>query len=107
MFEATPPGSTTIVATVPADCPAVAVCARQVRNLTSPLLPSTDFFARANFNPAWSPDGSHVVYVNFRFVGPTDSVRGDIWTMRWDGADKQALSTSPLFEFRPYWGVAA
>jgi len=107
VFEAAPPGSTGLVATVPADCRPLASCARQVRNLTSPLLPSTDPFTRANFNPAWSPDGSHVVYVNYRFVGPTDSVRGDIWTMRWDGADKQALSTSPLFEFRPYWGVAA
>jgi Tol biopolymer transport system component len=55
-----------------------------------------------NFNPAWSPNGQRIAYVRFVFNGT--SVRGDIWTMRWNGRNKQPVSRSPLFEFRPSWG---
>jgi Tol biopolymer transport system component len=59
-----------------------------------------------HFNPTWSPDGEQVAYVRFSFVeNDTPPVRGDIWRMRWDGADKTSVSRSPrLFDFRPAWG---
>jgi dipeptidyl aminopeptidase/acylaminoacyl peptidase len=88
------------VATIPATCSSESDCTARIRYLTSRTpLPAQ------NFNPAWAPDGRRIVFVNF---SSTESAppRGDIWTMRWDGADPKAVSLSPLFEFRPTWGMA-
>jgi hypothetical protein len=59
-----------------------------------------------NFNPAWSPDGRRIAFVKFSFDESADPpVSGDIWRMRWDGAQKKKVSRSPLFDFRPTWGA--
>ncbi len=101
VFE-TPGSDTTAsaVATVPATCRPVATCSSKIRYLTSQT-PG----AVSNFNPAWSPTGRNVVFVRFSFVDPGPA-KGDIWTMRWNGRHQQAFSQSPLFEFRPFWGIA-
>jgi len=95
-----PEGTSQAIATVPATCRPVSRCAQQVRLLTS---------ARAlpvhNFNPSWSPDGRRIAYVRFRGFDDRPP-RGDIWTMGSRGHPKQRFSRSPLFEFRPSWGVA-
>ncbi|MGN6574290.1 MAG: TolB family protein [Nocardioides sp.] len=95
-----PDGTSQAIATVPATCRPAASCRHRIRLLTSPsALP------RQHFNPTFSPDGRRIAYVKFR--GYQDAPpEGDIWTMRWNGTDKQRFSRSPLFEFRPSWGVS-
>jgi dipeptidyl aminopeptidase/acylaminoacyl peptidase len=96
-----PNGVAPAVATVPATCSGVASCSRHIRFLTSPnSLPDQ------HFNPAWSPDGRQIAFVRFSFVDPGPAV-GDIWRMDWNGRHQRAVSTSPLFEFRPAWGPAS
>jgi hypothetical protein len=74
---------------------------RRIRYLTSPR--SVPVW---NFNPTWSPHGTRVAYVRFKSVEPDPVVHGDIWTMRWDGTDRDRVSDSKLFDFRPTWGQA-
>lgn len=105
VFRDIPPGRAGGVATVPGDCPTLAVCAAGVRQLTSGPRPIA-IGGRENVSPSWSPDGTRIAYARFTFFAPTGTDRGDIWTMRYDGSDRQPFSTSPLFEFRPSWGVA-
>lgn len=93
-----PEGKVPAVATVPAGCAPTAACRQQIRYLTSPAAGPVQAF-----NPAWSPDGRRIAYVRFSFVAPGPP-EGDIWTLRWDGTDRQRFTRSPLFEFRPDWG---
>jgi hypothetical protein len=94
-----PDGVASAVATVPAGCAPLKQCARRVKYLTSPhSLPDQ------HFNPSWSPDGRQIAFVRFSFVDPGPAV-GDIWRMDWNGRHQRAVSTSPLFEFRPAWGA--
>ena len=96
--QGAPDGVAAAVATVPATCGSMADCTHRIRYLTSSTaLPDQ------NFNPSWSPDGRQITYVHFSYIDPGPSV-GDIWTMRFDGAEKKAVSTDPRFEFRPNWG---
>ncbi len=96
-----PEGLSSAVATVSASCGSEAACARSIRYLTPDhALPEM------NFNPNWSPDGRRIAFVRFSFVDPGPPV-GDIWSMTWNGGDKEPVSESPLFEFRPAWGPAA
>ncbi len=95
-----PRGLTQAVATVPARCRPIARCKRSLNLLTSQHSDPV-----ANFNPTWSPHGRRIAFVRFRAVDGS-TPRGDIWTMRWDGTHKQVFARSPLFEFRPSWGVA-
>ncbi|MCU1423514.1 MAG: uncharacterized protein JWN36_3165 [Microbacteriaceae bacterium] len=103
VFEATGPqtgpSGNARIATVPATCASLASCTAQIRYLTPA---TTDTVA--NFNPSWAPDGQTVVYVNFRSGDDTHNAVGDIWTMRWTGANKTPVSLDPRFEFRPAWG---
>jgi Tol biopolymer transport system component len=97
-----PEGKSSNVATVPSTCASVSDCRKQIRYLS-------DHGAgpAASFNPAWSPNGRRVAYTRFR--GEDDDhpcCVGDIWTMRPDGSHRQAVSKSPLFEYRPDWGTA-
>jgi TolB protein len=55
-------------------------------------------------NPAWSPDGRKIVFVQIPGSGPFGYA--DIYTMNADGSDTYRVTTSSLFEFRPDWGTA-
>ncbi|HSS66902.1 MAG TPA: hypothetical protein VLK34_00020 [Nocardioidaceae bacterium] len=71
----------------------------RLRYLTSPTsLPVS------NFNPTWSPNGRRVAFVRFKSVKSDPVIHGDIWTMRWNGADRARVSRAKLFDFRPTWG---
>lgn len=95
-----PEGLAQAIATVPAGCSSDQDCARRIRLLTSPRSAPVN-----NFNPDWSPSGEGIAFVRFQ-GSPDRPPIGDIWTMRWDGANKRPVSTSPLFDFRPNWGSA-
>jgi Tol biopolymer transport system component len=44
--------------------------------------------------PAWSPDGKHIVFTSMEGNDPTGRPNEDIWMMRFDGSDKQQLTTN-------------
>jgi Tol biopolymer transport system component len=94
-----PDGTAQAIATVPATCRPASSCRHRIRMLTS-----AGSLPVQHFNPTFSPNGRRIAYVRFHGFEDAPS-EGDIWTMRWDGSDKRALSHSPLFEFRPSWGV--
>jgi Tol biopolymer transport system component len=54
-------------------------------------------------NPAWSPDGKKIVFVQIP-SGPLGYA--DIFTMNADGSDIGQLTTSTFWDFRPDWGTA-
>ena len=88
-----PDGQSSNVATVPLDCGSLAACTARIRDLTRNGAGPTWYF-----NPAWSPDGSRIVYAN---LIPD---LADIWTMKPDGSDKRQFTNTPdLFDFRPSW----
>ena len=94
-----PKGSSQNIATVPATCPSPAKCRKRIRYLTrhgdGPV---------QSFNPSWSPNGRRIAYTRFKPGDRHTPSLGDIWTMRADGSHRRAVSTSPLFEYRPDWG---
>jgi Tol biopolymer transport system component len=96
-----PRGKSSNVATVPATCAPVSECRKRIRYVThhrgGPVW---------SFNPSWSPDGRRIAYVRFRFGSKRHPPVGDIWASRADGTHRRAVSTSPLFEYRPDWGPA-
>ncbi len=55
-------------------------------------------------NPAWSPDGTKIVFVQIPGSGPFGNA--DIFTMNADGSAIRQVTTSSLFDFRPDWGTA-
>ena len=56
---------------------------------------------RRNANPHWSPDGRNIVFTDRAGIDTEDV---EIWTMRYGGADRRQISTSPRFDYRPDWG---
>jgi Tol biopolymer transport system component len=95
-----PKGKQTNIATVPATCHPLAACLRDIRYVTHNVPgPHT------TFNPAWSPDGQQIAFTNAIFSHGKPPI-ADIWTMRPNGHDRQPVSLSPRFEFRPDWGPA-
>jgi TolB protein len=92
-----PPGKAQAIATTPARCGG----RHPVSYLTSPTSAPVQ-----HFNPSWSPDGKHVVFVRFKFVNGDPIVHGDIMTSRWDGTGRHRITHSKLFDFRPDWGPA-
>ena len=51
----------------------------------------------ASYDPAWSPDGSRIVYVS------EDTGSDDIWTMAPDGRDARNLTPNNDYDKRPSW----
>ncbi len=94
-----PKGKTQNIATVPATCPTPAKCRSRIRYLTHHRGGRV-----ANFNPSWSPNGRRIAYTRFVEGDKHHPFVGDIWTMDPNGRHKRAVSTSPLFEYRPDWG---
>jgi Tol biopolymer transport system component len=92
------------IATVPATCPTLAICTRQIRYLTAN--PSDS--ATTSFNPAWAPDGSRIAFAEATFPPPGDTSTdwyADIYTVDPDGRDRRLVSPGAEWNFRPDWGV--
>ena len=88
-------GASQDVATVPATCVPLAACVDQIRNLTN-----NGAGPHQSFNPSWSPDGSRLAFAE---LAPGSL---DVWTMLPNGQDRQQVTDSPPYSFRPDWGVA-
>jgi Tol biopolymer transport system component len=93
-----PKGSQQDIATVPATCHPLAACIREMRYVTH-----NGAGPHTSFNPSWSPDGQRIAFTNALFPKGKPAV-GNIWTVRPNGRDRQQVSRSPRFEFRPDWG---
>jgi TolB protein len=96
-----PRGKSQNIATVPSTCAPVSACRKKIRYLTHHRGGKGQ-----SFNPSWSPNGRRIAYVRFREGDRNTPPVGDIWTAGADGTHRRAVSTSPLFEFRPDWGAA-
>ena len=94
-----PEGKNQNLATVPASCTSVDDCRDRIRYLTRYGAGRT-----AAFNPVWSPNGKRIAYTRFKGDDET-CCEGDIYSMRADGSDRQAVADSARFEFRPDWAV--
>jgi TolB protein len=55
-------------------------------------------------NPAWSPDGRKIVFVQVPGGGPFGY--SDIFTMNADGSAINRVTSSTFWDFRPDWGTA-
>jgi Tol biopolymer transport system component len=44
--------------------------------------------------PSWSPDGKYILFTSMEGNDPTGRPNEDIWMMRFDGSDKQQLTTN-------------
>ena len=55
-------------------------------------------------NPAWSPDGTKIVFVQLPGSGAFGNA--DIFTMNADGSDIRQVTASTFWDFRPDWGTA-
>jgi len=92
------PPETQKVATVPATCTSMPDCTSKI-TLVTPNVTLPD----QAFNPAWSPDGTRIVYCAFRDNGPDQAPLAVITTIDADGSNSQSVSNPNLFGFRPDW----
>jgi Tol biopolymer transport system component len=92
-----PEGRSQDIATVPVDCASLVACTGQIRYVTHNGASPT-----VSADPAWSPDGRRLGFAEW-----SDSTPADIWSVRPDGSDRRQVSTSPLWDFLPSWGVSA
>jgi Tol biopolymer transport system component len=92
----TPEGKSQDVATVPVDCGSLAACTSRIRYVTHNGAGPT-----ASAWPAWSPDGRRLAFAEW-----SDTTPADIWTAKPHGSDRRQVSTWPLWDFMPSWGVS-
>jgi Tol biopolymer transport system component len=90
-----PEGQSSNVATVPVGCREPVSCTTKIRYLTD-----NGAGPVGSFNPAWSPDGSRIVFAEY-----DGDVSIDLWIFRPDGSDREQFTTNPPTDFRPVWGV--
>jgi Tol biopolymer transport system component len=94
-----PDGESSNVATVPSDCPNLASCTARIRYLTD-----NGAGPGASYNPAWSPDGSRIVFAESVDDATTPA---DLWTMRPNGSHRRRFTNTPdTHDFRPSWARA-
>jgi len=56
----------------------------------------------AAINPAWSPDGRHVIFARLAAGGPASG--DDLWVVGVDGSRPTRLTSSPAADGMPAWG---
>jgi hypothetical protein len=72
---------------------------------TGPALPGTPYVVGADADPAFSPDGTSVVFRRLTGVGNGDLGTWDLLTLRLDGTSTpRVLVTGALFRGAPDWG---
>ena len=64
----------------------------------------SSFWYEESFNPAWSPDGSKLIFVHASFTAEDGFVMG-LQTMNPDGSDRAFISANPAEEHQPDWGA--
>jgi len=85
------------IATVPATCRSLTRCTDRIHWLTNNAATG-----RRNANPQWSPSGRALVFTNRASI-EVENV--EIWTMRYGSSRRHRVTRSPLFDYRPTWGV--
>jgi hypothetical protein len=73
---------------VPASCPSLAACSKQIRYVTH-----NGAGPHTSFNPSWSPDGRRIAYTEAQFPAGKPAI-GDIWTISPDGHGRPQVSHS-------------
>lgn len=53
--------------------------------------------------PAWSPDGKHVAFVDYRWDPQTKKRNGDLWVTHVASRKTKRLTFDPAFESHPMW----
>jgi hypothetical protein len=94
-----PAGVSEDLATVPTTCRSVTRCADRIRYLTH-----NGAGPRHSNNPAFSPDGTHVAFVQYDDETPESAFTyADIFTVDVQGHHRRQVSRSPNWDFRPDW----
>lgn len=69
-------------------------------------LPGTPYFVGSDAEPAWSPDGTRLVFRRLTGIGNGGLGTWDILTIKTDGTELQTIATGAAFRGAPDWGHA-
>jgi len=69
-------------------------------------LPGTPYFVGSDADPAWSPNGSRLVFRRLTGIGNGGLGTWDLMTVKTDGSDLQTVATGAVFCGAPDWGKA-